>query len=91
MVDERAAAVEGGPAGRAGGGPVLLDGRPAAAEVRLTALGEGAEVLVKQVGAAELVVLGAKRPDELVCRSPRTTLNSISLRFLYESPEPFRI
>jgi hypothetical protein len=27
----------------------------------------------------------------LVCRSPKTTLDSICLRFLYESPEPFRI
>jgi hypothetical protein len=25
------------------------------------------------------------------CRRPKTTLNSIFLRFLYESPEPFRI
>jgi hypothetical protein len=26
-----------------------------------------------------------------VCRSPKITLNSIFLRFIYESPEPFRI
>lgn len=28
---------------------------------------------------------------DTVCRSPKITLNSISLRFLYEPPEPFRI
>ena len=25
-----------------------------------------------------------------VCRTPKTTLNRLSLRFLYEPPEPFR-